>query len=74
MVKPLLKDLVGKRVRLNRSITRRDNRVIVEGTTGTIDGVWRGKFTIIQYATAGKHGRGWVTLLRQVPRNAFDLL
>jgi hypothetical protein len=68
------KNLIGKRVRVVRDIVLRSGKVVVEGMMGKIEGVWRGKYTIIQYATAGVNGRGWVVLLRHVGRDAFDVI
>lgn len=68
MAKPLrCKDIVGRRVKLNRDIATRGGAVFLKGTVWFIEGTYRGTFEL------SKTDRG-VDYVTRVPRTSFDLV
>lgn len=68
MAKPLrCKDIVGRRVKLNRDIATRGGAVFLKGTVWFIEGTYRGTFEL------SKTDRG-VDYVTRVPRTNFDLI
>lgn len=62
--KPLLRDLIGRNVKLKHTLNLRSGQRIRAGSTMKIISVWRGRFTL----------RWGATYVRQISRWNFDLI